>query len=58
MVDQLTSLIARYEAEASEFAAQVKEAKLENDRGWYLESIRAFDERKMWVHQLQQHLPA
>jgi hypothetical protein len=58
VLDQLTTLIARYEAEAAEFAAQVKQAKIDNDRGWYLQSIRAFDERKMWVHQLQQHLPA
>jgi hypothetical protein len=58
MLDQLIALIARYEAEAAEFAAQVRQAKIENDREWYLQSIRSFDERKMWVHQLQQHLPA
>jgi len=58
MLDQLTALSARYEAEASEFAVQVKQAKIDNDRGWYLQSIQAFEERKMWIHQLQQHLPA
>jgi hypothetical protein len=58
MLDQLTALIARYEAEAVELAAQVRQAKIDNDREWYLQSIRAFDERKMWVHQLQRHLPA
>ena len=58
MLDQLTALITRYEAEAVEFAAQVRQAKVDNDRGWYLDSIRAFEQRKMWIHQLQQHLPA
>jgi len=57
MLDQLTALIARYEQEAAEFAAQVRQANVDNDRGWYLDSIRAFDERKMWIHNLRKHLP-
>jgi len=56
MQSNIAALIAQFEQEAAKYAGLVRQAKLDNDKEMYLDNIRLFDQRKGWIHSLQQHL--